>query len=93
MPACADTLHSGAGGLGDIHFPCQTVDFPIRYIGIPLGVSKLPKIAWQPLVDRVGVWLPTWRGRLLHRLGRLTLVKTMMMAIPIHTCIAVGIPP
>jgi hypothetical protein len=74
-------------------FPCQTVDFPIRYLCIPLGVSKLPKTTWQPLLDRVGDRLPTWRGRLLRRSGLLTLIKTTMTVIPIHTCIAVGIPP
>jgi hypothetical protein len=74
-------------------FPCQTMDFPIRYLGIPLGVSKLPKIAWQLLLDRVGDQLPTWRGRLLCRPGHLTSIKMTMTMIPIHTCIAVGIPP
>jgi hypothetical protein len=74
-------------------FPCQTMDFPIRYLCILLGVSKLPKIAWQPLLDRVGDRLPTWRGHLLRRSGLLTLIKMTMTVIPIHTCIAVGIPP
>jgi hypothetical protein len=74
-------------------FPCQIVDFPIKFLGIPLGVFKLPKIAWQPLLDRVGDRLATWRGRLLRCSGRLTLIKTTMAAIPIYTCIAVGIPP
>jgi hypothetical protein len=26
-------------------FPCQTVRFPIKYMGMPLSVSKLPKSA------------------------------------------------
>jgi hypothetical protein len=30
-------------------FPCQVVDLPIRYLGIPLSVHKLPKTALQPL--------------------------------------------
>jgi hypothetical protein len=29
-------------------FPCQLVDFPIKYLGIPLALGKLPKSALQP---------------------------------------------
>jgi hypothetical protein len=34
-------------------FPCQIVSFLMRYLGIPLSVTKLPRSALQPLVDMV----------------------------------------
>jgi hypothetical protein len=35
-------------------FPCQVVNFLIKYLGIPLSTTKLPKSAFQPLVDSCG---------------------------------------
>jgi hypothetical protein len=47
-------------------FPCSMVQFPTRYLGIPVLVTKLPKSAFQPLVDQVADCLPDWKGKLLH---------------------------
>jgi hypothetical protein len=74
-------------------FPCSMVQFPTRYLGIPVSVTKLPKSAFQPLVDQVADRLPDWKGKLLHRSGCLTLVKTMLSTIPIYTTISLELPP
>jgi hypothetical protein len=39
-------------------FPYQQVAFPIRYLEIPLSISKLPKSALQPLIEKVADRLP-----------------------------------
>jgi hypothetical protein len=39
-------------------FPCQLMDFPLKYLGIPLSVRKLDKFTLQPLVDRMADMLP-----------------------------------
>jgi hypothetical protein len=39
-------------------FHCQQAEFPVKYLGIPLSVSKLPKSMLQPLADRVIDMLP-----------------------------------
>jgi hypothetical protein len=31
--------------LATAFFPCQRVDFPIKYLGLPLSTTKLPKSA------------------------------------------------
>jgi hypothetical protein len=69
------------------------VEFPIKYLGVPLSLTKLPKLALQPLLDRAADRLPIWKGRLLHRCGRLTLIKSTLSAIPIYTMINVALPP
>jgi hypothetical protein len=74
-------------------FPCQVVDFLIRYLGLPLSIKKLPRSALQPLADKVAHRLPTWQGKLMHRSGRLVLVKTMMSSIPVYTSISIELPP
>jgi hypothetical protein len=38
-------------------FPCQLVDFPVKYMGILLSVSKLLRGALQPLLDKVATKL------------------------------------
>jgi hypothetical protein len=73
-------------------FPCQKVDLPIKYLGLPLSTSKLPKSALQPLADRVADKLPAWKGGLLHRSGRLTLIKMTLCTIPIYTSIRISLP-
>jgi hypothetical protein len=65
-------------------FPCELVPFLIRYFEIPLSVSKLPRAALQPLLDKVADRLPLWKGRLLHRSGRLALIKSMLTAIHVY---------
>jgi hypothetical protein len=44
--------------------PCQVTDFPLKYVGVPLSVSKkIPRHALQPLIDKMADHLPFWKGR------------------------------
>jgi hypothetical protein len=70
-------------------FPCRMVDFPIKYLGIPLSVTKLPKAA---LVDRITDRLLMWKGWLMHHSGCLALIKSTLTSIPIYTLISIGMP-
>jgi hypothetical protein len=62
-------------------FQCRVVHFPTMYLGIPLSVTKLPKLVLQPLIDKAVDRLPAWKQRLLHQSGRLTLIRTTISAI------------
>jgi hypothetical protein len=75
------------------YFPCAVVDFPLCCLSIPLLVTKLPKSAWQPLVDDIAHRLPTWKGRLMHRSGCMTLITTTLATIPAHTTFSLELPP
>jgi hypothetical protein len=72
-------------------FPCQMMNFPIKYLRIPLSVTKLSRSALQKLLDKVANKLPIWKGKLIHRSGRLTLIKTTMSAITVYTSISMGL--
>jgi hypothetical protein len=74
-------------------FPGRLVSFPVKYLAMPLAVAKLPRGALQPLLDNMAYCLPTWRGRLLRRSGRLMLIKTTLSVVPIHTSISLDLPP
>jgi hypothetical protein len=74
-------------------FLCQVMDFPIKYLGLPLSIKELPRSALQPLADKVVDRLPTWQGKLMHWSGRLVLIKTTLSSIPIYTSICIELPP
>jgi hypothetical protein len=73
-------------------FPSQVVNFPIHYLGVPLLVTKLPRSAWKPLLDKAADHLPTWKGSLMNRSGRLALIKSTLSTILIYVCIGMGLP-
>jgi hypothetical protein len=65
-------------------FPCTEVAFPFKYLGLPLSVKKLPKNIFLELIDKIADKLTGWKSALIHTAGRLTLVKSVLTAIPIH---------
>jgi hypothetical protein len=54
-------------------FPCNVHQFPCRYLVLPLSVKKLPKIAFQELIDKVADKLPGWKSALITNAGRLNI--------------------
>jgi hypothetical protein len=74
-------------------FPCQLVHFPCRYLGVPLSIYKLKKVDLVPLVDAVADRLPVWKSKLMSKVGRTTLTKVTLTAIPIQVSIAVELLP
>jgi hypothetical protein len=55
-------------------------------------ITQLPRSALRPLLDRMTDKLPTWKGRLMNRTSRLTLVKITLPAAPIYTAICLKLP-
>jgi hypothetical protein len=68
---------------------CQFVDFPSKYLGLPLSLGKLPKNLIQGLVDIVGSMLPRWKAEFMNRDGRVVHVQFVMIARIIYTTMAV----
>jgi hypothetical protein len=65
------------------NFPCQIKSFPCKYLGVPLSTRCLRRIEVQPLINKIAGRLPAWKGKLLNKAGRLTLVKALT-AVPIY---------
>jgi hypothetical protein len=59
-------------------FPGKIASFPGKYLGLPLHTRKLRRIEMQPLVDKIRARLLRWKGKLLSKAGRLTLVNTVV---------------
>lgn len=69
-------------------FPCVVAQFPCRYLGAPLSLSRLRRADEQPLVDAVAARLPTWKAGLLTHSGRVLLTRVTLSAIPVHVNIS-----
>lgn len=68
--------------LPNFHYPVKS--FPCTYLGLPLHTRALRRVDIQPLIDRVAARLPSWKGRLHNRVGRLTFFNTVLLAIPTY---------
>jgi hypothetical protein len=60
------------------------VNFPCKYLGLPLSHKKLTAVDLLPLIDKIADKLPGWKAVLMHPAGRNVLVKAVLTAIPIH---------
>jgi hypothetical protein len=51
-----------------------------------------PRAALHLLVERMADRLPSWKGHLMHRNGRLVLVKTTLTAMSVYMTISLDLP-
>ena len=72
--------------------PCEVIDFPCKYLGLPLSIRKLTKADLQPIVDKIADMLPGWKAALMSTAGRAVLVKAVLTAIPVYLLIALDVP-
>lgn len=71
---------------------CPIVDLPLTYLAIPLTVRRPTATQLQPLVDTVRGQLPSWKAGLMNKVGRLTTVKSVLCAIPMHPLLVFAPP-
>lgn len=63
---------------------CQVTTLPLTYLGAPLHWKKLSTYEWQPLISKIENRLQTWKGSLLSLEGRVTLLNSVLSAIPLY---------
>lgn len=87
-------IQCGEQDLGAVQevLPCNVIQFPCKYLGLPLSVKKLSKNDLLSLIDKIAAYLPGWKAMLMHPAGRATLVKSVLTAIPIHHLIVLNCP-
>ena len=44
-------------------FPCRLQEFPTKYLGAPLSLSRLSRANEQVLVNAVAARIPTWKSQ------------------------------
>ena len=72
--------------------PCQTSDFPCKYLGVPLSPHKLTKAQAHPIIDRIAARLPGWKADLLTKSGRSVLVQYVLTSMLIYLLLALDLP-
>jgi hypothetical protein len=73
--------------------PCPMGQFPCKYLGLPLSLSKPKKCDIQPLLDKLAQKLPFWKARLLTREGRVIYVQMVLTASVIYQLMALDLDP
>jgi hypothetical protein len=72
--------------------PCSVVNFPCRYLGMPLSVRKLSKTEFLLLIEKITDYLPSWKAALMHPASRVALIWVVLTVVPIHHFIVVQCP-
>ena len=72
--------------------PCAILDFPCKYLGIPLSMHKLTRAQIQPIIDRIADLLPGWKADLISRAGRRILVQFVLTSTLVYLAMALDLP-
>jgi hypothetical protein len=65
-------------------FPGKYPKLPGKYLDLPLHFRTVRRVDFQPLIDKITNRLAGWKGRMLSKAGRETLVKAVLSAQPIY---------
>jgi len=57
---------------------------PIHYLGVAIGIKRLPLSAFNPLLEKIRGKLSAWKVRTLCFAGKSTLVQSVLQSIPVY---------
>ena len=60
------------------------LDIPFSYLGIPVGSSSKSWNVCQPIISKFEVKLAKWKQRCLSMGGKITLINSVLTALPIY---------
>lgn len=63
---------------------CKIGEFPVMYLGLPIGGNMSLLNSWNLVIDRMEKKLATWKGKTLSIGGRLTLIKASISSLPLY---------
>ncbi|XP_071678511.1 uncharacterized protein [Lolium perenne] len=70
---------------------CKLTNLPCTYLGLPLTVTRLTRNDLQPIIDKMLNKMATW-NRISSMAGRLTLLSSVIYAMPVFQIMAVHPP-
>ncbi|KAH1213739.1 putative ribonuclease H protein [Glycine max] len=62
---------------------CALLQFPFCYLGIPIAVNPKGRVVWDPVIRKFEDRLNRWNKRNISMAGRLTLIKAVLIALPL----------
>ncbi|GKB31341.1 hypothetical protein Tco_0870742 [Tanacetum coccineum] len=63
---------------------CATLTTPFHYLGVKVGGSMSRKSSWTEVICKLSSRLSKWKIKTLSVGGRLTLIKSVLTAIPLY---------
>ena len=63
---------------------CSVGEWPIPYLGLPLGGNPRGRNFWEPVVRKVAKRLDGWKRPFLSKGGRVTLIQSVLAALPTY---------
>lgn len=73
-------------------FPSQSLEVPFKYLGFWLKPAAYRKADWNWIIAKIEARISHWSFRWLSRAGRLTLIKSVLLAIPVYWAALTWIP-
>ena len=53
-------------------------EWPLKYLGLPLGGNPLVMTFWDPIIERIGNKLNGWKRAFISKGGRLTFLLRLV---------------
>ncbi|KAM7513904.1 hypothetical protein LguiA_003487 [Lonicera macranthoides] len=63
---------------------CEIENWPLKYLGLPLGGNPNSLEFWNPVLEKVKKKLDGWKGGCLSRGGRLILIESVLASLPTY---------
>ena len=60
------------------------MDTPFHYLGMPIGVKPSSWVVWEPLISKFKAKLSKWNHKNLSMGDKVTLIKSVLNALPIY---------
>ena len=73
-------------------FNCRHIQFPLKYLGLPLSIFKLRRQDILPLIDKYSSKMKGWKPKLLAPAGRVTLTGSVLLALLMHFLAVLPLP-
>ncbi|KAJ9561016.1 LOW QUALITY PROTEIN: hypothetical protein OSB04_006176 [Centaurea solstitialis] len=65
-------------------FHCKPSNFPINYLGLPLGCSMNRVESWESIINKFTSKLSKWKSQSLSHGGRLVLLKSVLGSLGVY---------
>ena len=63
---------------------CMVIQLPIMHLGIPLGENPRKLATQQPILNKIEKRLALWKAKLLQKVGRLMLIKSVLNTLLLY---------
>lgn len=67
-------------------------NFPLKYLGLPITLSRTKLVHLQFVLDRIRARLAGWKGKLMSIAGRRVLVRLVLSSLPTFAITALRVP-